>query len=115
LRIQLRDTLDRAACCHWGLGLALTPRLALAQTDAARERPREGNVLVAVRATPLAPLKPDDLTLDAKQTFAWQMDPATSTVAQRLTPKQGAAARIAAAFGPATIGICACYPTTATA
>jgi hypothetical protein len=52
----------------------------LAQTDAAHERPHEGDVLVAVGATPPAPLKPDDLTLDAKQTFAWPMDPTTSTV-----------------------------------
>jgi Rieske Fe-S protein len=52
----------------------------MAQTDAARERPREGDVLVAAGATAPAPLKPDDLTLGAKQTFAWPMDPATSTV-----------------------------------
>jgi rieske iron-sulfur protein len=72
--------IGRRIAIKWGLVLALTPRLALAQTDEARERPREGDVLVAVGATPLAPLKPDDLTLDAKQTFAWPMDPATSTV-----------------------------------
>jgi len=52
----------------------------LAQTDAARERPREGDLLVAVGATPSEPLKPDDLPLDGKQTFAWPMDPTTSTV-----------------------------------
>ncbi len=63
-----------------GLGLALVPGLALAQTDAAHERPREGDVLVVVGATPPEPLKPDDLKLDAKQTFAWPMDPETKTV-----------------------------------
>jgi Rieske Fe-S protein len=63
-----------------GLGIALAPHLALAQTDAARERPREGDVLVAVGASPPEPLKPDDLQLDAKQIFAWPMDPASSTV-----------------------------------
>jgi rieske iron-sulfur protein len=36
--------------------------------------------LVAVDATPPVPLKPEDLKLDAEQTFAWSMDPATSTV-----------------------------------
>jgi rieske iron-sulfur protein len=72
--------IGRRAAIELGLGLALTPRLTLAQTDAAHERPREGDVLVAVGATPPAPLKPDDLTLDAKQTFAWPTDPTTSTV-----------------------------------
>jgi rieske iron-sulfur protein len=60
--------------------LALTPRLASAQTDAARERPREGDLLVAAGANAPEPLKPDDLPLDGKQTFAWPMDPATNTV-----------------------------------
>jgi hypothetical protein len=72
--------IGRRAAIELGLGLALTPGLTLAQTDAAHERPHEGDVLVAVGATPPAPLKPDDLTLDAKQTFAWPMDPTTSTV-----------------------------------
>jgi rieske iron-sulfur protein len=62
------------------VGLGLAPRLAFAQTDAARERPQEGDVLVAVGATPPEPLKPDDLKLDAAQTFAWPMDPETKTV-----------------------------------
>ena len=91
-RLEARTTAMRPLC-HWyarrigrrgalelGLGLALAPRLALAQTDAARERPREDDVLVAVGATPPEPLKPEDLKVDAKQTFAWPMDPATNTV-----------------------------------
>ena len=72
--------IGRRAALQLGLCLALTPRLGLAQTDAARERPREGDLLVAVGANAPEPLKPDDLPLDGKQTFAWPMDPATNTV-----------------------------------
>jgi rieske iron-sulfur protein len=60
--------------------LALGPRLALAETEPARERPKEGDLLVAVSGSSPEPLKPDDLPLDGKQTFAWPMDPATKTV-----------------------------------
>ena len=66
-----------------GLGLCITiaPRFALAQTDAARERPKEGDLLVNVTAAAAPePLKPDDLPLDGKQTLAWPMDPETKTV-----------------------------------
>jgi rieske iron-sulfur protein len=64
-----------------GLCFSLAPRSVLAQTDASRERPKEGDLLVAVTAaaTP-EPLKPGDLPLDAKQTLAWPMDPETKTV-----------------------------------
>src|SRR6266853_5510373 len=72
--------IGRRAALELGICLALAPCLALAQTDAAGERPREGDLLVAVGATPSEPLKPDDLPLDGKQTFAWPMDPATNTV-----------------------------------
>ena len=72
--------IGRRAALELGICLALAPCLALAQTDAARERPREGDLLVAVGATPSEPLKPDDLPLDGKQTFAWPMDPTTSTL-----------------------------------
>lgn len=63
-----------------GLGLALAPRLALAQTEPARERPKEGDLLVPASGSSQEPLKPDDLHLDATQTFAWPMDPETKTV-----------------------------------
>jgi Rieske Fe-S protein len=64
-----------------GLGLALAPQLALAQTDAARERPKEGDLLVNVTAAAAPePLKPDDVPLDGKQTLAWPMDPETKTL-----------------------------------
>ena len=72
--------IGRRAALELGICLALAPRLSLAQTDAARERPREGDLLVTVGATPSEPLKPDDLLLNGKQTFAWPMDPATDTV-----------------------------------
>jgi rieske iron-sulfur protein len=64
-----------------GLGFALAPRLALSQTEPARERPKEGDLLVPVgnTATP-EPLKPDDLPLGGNQTMAWPMEPETHTV-----------------------------------
>jgi rieske iron-sulfur protein len=76
----IRRHIGRRAALELGLGLTLAPRLALAQTDPAHERPREGDLLVAVGADPPEPLKPDDLKLDATQTFAWPMDPETKTV-----------------------------------
>ena len=64
-----------------GLGLAFAPRLALAQTEPARERPKEGDLLVNVTAAANPePLKPEDLPLDGKQTLAWPMDPETKTL-----------------------------------
>jgi Rieske Fe-S protein len=59
----------------------LAPRAVLAQTDAARERPKEGDLLVNVTAAAAPePLKPDDVPLDGKQTLAWPMDPETKTL-----------------------------------
>ena len=73
--------IGRRRALEIGLGLALAPQLALAQTDAARERPKEGDLLVNVTvASAQEPLKPDDLPLDGKQTLAWPMDPETKTL-----------------------------------
>ncbi len=72
--------IGRRMALELGLCLALAPRFAFAQTDAARERPREGDLLVAVSATSPEPLKPDDLPLDGKQTFAWPMDAESKTL-----------------------------------
>jgi Rieske Fe-S protein len=64
-----------------GLCFALVPRFAVAQTEPARERPKEGDLLVNVTAAANPePLKPDDLPLDGKQTLAWPMDLETKTV-----------------------------------
>jgi len=51
----------------------------LAQTEPARERPKEGDLLVLVSGPSLEPLKPDDLPLNGTQTFAWPMELASKT------------------------------------
>jgi rieske iron-sulfur protein len=63
-----------------GLCFALAPRLALAQTDPTRERPREGDLLVAIGTTTSEPLKPSAISLGDKQMMAWPIDPASNTV-----------------------------------
>ena len=63
-----------------GVCLALAPRLALAQADPARERPREGDLLVTVGAAPPQPLTTDSVPLGGKLTLAWPMDPDSNTV-----------------------------------
>ena len=72
--------IGRRTALELGLCLVLAPRLASAQTEPARERPREGDLLVAVGAASAEPLKPDDLPLAGKQTMAWPVDPASNTV-----------------------------------
>jgi rieske iron-sulfur protein len=73
--------IGRRAAIELALCLALSPRFALAQTDAARERPKEGDLLINVTAAAAPePLKPDDVPLDGKQTLAWPMDPETKTL-----------------------------------
>jgi rieske iron-sulfur protein len=72
--------IGRRAALELALGLALAPQLALAQTDPARERPKEGDLLVPVSGASPEPLKPDDLSLDGKQSFAWPMEPSSKTV-----------------------------------
>jgi len=73
-RIERRVLLGFAVC------LTLVPRVSLGQGDPARERPHEGDLLVAVGAATPEPLKPDDLPLGGKQSFAWPMDPENNTV-----------------------------------
>ena len=73
--------IGRRAAIGLGLCFTLAPRSVLAQTDAARERPKEGDLLVNVTAAANPePLKPDDLPLDGKQTLAWPTDPETKTL-----------------------------------
>jgi Rieske Fe-S protein len=72
--------IGRRRALELGLALTLAPRLAVAQTEPARERPKEGDLLVTVSPPGQEPLKPDDVPLDGKQIFAWPMDPETKTV-----------------------------------
>jgi Rieske Fe-S protein len=73
--------IGRRAALELGLYAALAPGLALAQAEPARERPKEGDLLVGVggAATP-EPLRPNDLELGGKPTMAWPMEPESSTV-----------------------------------
>ena len=73
--------IGRRAALGLGVSVVLAPRFAWAQNEPARERPKEGDLLVVVgRAATADPIKPGDLPLDGKQTFAWPMDPETKTV-----------------------------------
>jgi Rieske Fe-S protein len=46
-----------------------------AQADAARDRPKEGDLLVKVDSTELTPLGPESLPLGGGQVMAWPLDP----------------------------------------
>src|SRR6516164_617592 len=71
--------IGRRAALGMGVGFSLAPRLALAQAEPARERPREGDLLVAVGASAPEPLTVDKVP-ENKPTMAWPMDPESSTV-----------------------------------
>ena len=62
--------IGRRAAIELGLCLVLAPRAVCAQTDAKRERPREGDLLVAIGRTTPEPLKPDDMPPSGKLTMA---------------------------------------------
>jgi Rieske Fe-S protein len=70
----------RRSAIEVGLCLVLAPRVVCAQTDAKRERPREGDLLVAIGNTTPEPLKPDDVPPSGKLTMAWPLDPTDNTV-----------------------------------
>ena len=72
--------IGRRALLGMGVCLTLAPRWAMAQADAARERPREGDLLVTIGTATPQPLTTDSVPLDGKQIMAWPMDPASSTV-----------------------------------
>ena len=73
-------TIGRRAVLALGVGLTLAPRLVLAQTDSARERPREGDLLVTVGAATPQPLTIEDVPLAGQQIMAWPMDAESKTV-----------------------------------
>ena len=78
-----RIHLDRRTLLKGGVGLGVglsLPRLAWSQDDSASARPQEGDLLVGASDSSLEPLTPDDIPSDARQTFAWAMDPASETV-----------------------------------
>jgi rieske iron-sulfur protein len=63
-----------------GLGVSLAAGSAPAQSDPARDRPKEGDLLVKLDATNRSPLTLDDLPLGAAQVLAWPMDPTDNLV-----------------------------------
>jgi rieske iron-sulfur protein len=79
-QFQCGCRMERRLALGLGICFTLAPGLAFAQTDPTRERPREGDLLVAVDATPPEPLTPENVTLGAKPVMAWPMDPGSSTV-----------------------------------
>ena len=70
----------RRTAIELGLCLALVPRVIRGETDAKHERPREGDLLVAIDGTTPEPLKPDDVPPSGKLTMAWPLDPTDNTV-----------------------------------
>jgi rieske iron-sulfur protein len=79
-QFQCGSGMERRVVLGLGICFTLAPGLAFAQADPTRERPREGDLLVAVDATPPEPVTPESVTLAAKPVMAWPMDPGSSTV-----------------------------------
>lgn len=63
-----------------GLGAGLAARMAGAQNNASRDRPKEGDLLVKVGSTELTPLGLASLRQGAEQVMAWPMDPVGNIV-----------------------------------
>ena len=62
-----------------GAGMAFGP-LALAQDNPATQRPKPGDLMVRAAENNTTPLKPSDISIGAKQLFAWAMDPEARTL-----------------------------------
>lgn len=63
-----------------GIGLTLSPAVALAQADPAARRPQKDDLLVRSGDAGATPLIPDDIKRGEIQTLAWAMDPKDGTV-----------------------------------
>jgi rieske iron-sulfur protein len=72
--------IERRLVLGLGLCFSLAPRLTFAQTDPTRERPRAGDLLVAVGAAAAEPLTPENMPVGANPVMAWPMDAESSTV-----------------------------------
>ena len=72
--------IERRLALGLGVCFTLAPGLAFAETDPTRERPREGDLLVAVGAAAPEPLSPENMAPGANPVMAWPMDPENSTV-----------------------------------
>src|SRR6266853_2150284 len=58
-----------------GLGLSLSPELAIGQDNPAAARPKVGDLLVKVGDAMKQPLSPGEIKRGAKPIIAWAMDP----------------------------------------
>jgi rieske iron-sulfur protein len=77
------ERVGRRAVLQAGIALGIELGLcgkALAQEDAASQRPKEGDLFVKVGDSTTTPLRPADLPLGGKQTMAWPMDPTDNTL-----------------------------------
>jgi rieske iron-sulfur protein len=75
--VARRDFLKTASVL--GAGVAVGPTVtALAQP--ASDRPKEGDVLVAIEGDPQVPLEPKDIPRDGRPVMAWPMEPAVNVV-----------------------------------
>ena len=79
-KFQCGYRIERRVALGLGICFTLAPSLAFAQADPTRERPREGDVLVATDSDKPTPLVPGDLEVGAKQTMVWPMDAASGVV-----------------------------------
>jgi Rieske Fe-S protein len=98
----------RTALCagiHLGVGLSLSP-LAFAQEDPTSIRPQEGDLLVKVGDSTLAPLGPADVAAGAMQILAWPMKPIDNVVRNGSRLNQLVVVRLdSSTLGPATAAI----------
>lgn len=79
-RQSLGCRIERRLALGLGICLTLAPRLAFAQTDPTRERPREGDLLVRVGVAAPEPLTTENIPLGADPVMAWPMEPESGTV-----------------------------------